>query len=136
MYNRIHNDHDTNVVRVELNSSYRPQHQSIARNTRASSREPTKITSSPSKAINRHDTFTKHDNDSRPLHHSAGIIRSETFIVKHHSRDDLRDQQAFDYSTFTKSKKKFDGDKNDHGDNFYDTYTRRSSSNRSEMRGR
>ena len=38
MYNRIHNDYDTNVVRVELNSSYRPRQHSITRN-RVSSRE-------------------------------------------------------------------------------------------------
>lgn len=133
MYNRIHNDYDTNVVRVELNSSYRPRQHSITHN-RVSSREPTKITSSST--VNRHDTFTKHDND-RPT--STGIIRSETFIVKHHSREDLSDrkhEEVGDYSTYTKSKKKqhngkYDGDKTN---NIYDTYTRRGS--RSEMRGR
>lgn len=133
MYNRIHNNYDTNVVRVELNSSYRPRQHSITRN-RVSSREPTKITSSS--AINRHDTFTKHDAE-RPT--STGIIRSETFIVKHHGREDLSDQrheEAGDYSTYTKSKKKqhngkYDGEKTN---NFFDTYTRRGS--RSEMRGR
>lgn len=137
MYNRIHNDYDTNVVRVELNSSYRPRQHSITPRNRVSSREPTKITSSST--INRHDTFTKHDNNDRPT--STGIIRSETFTVKHHSREDLSDrryeEEAGDYSTYTKSKKKqhngkYDGDKTN---NFYDTYTRRGSS-RSEMRGR
>lgn len=128
MYNRIHNDYDTNVVRVELNSTYRPQQTS---RNRASSREPSsKITSSTS--INRNDTFTKHDQRSN------GIVRSETFIVKNHQNyDDSTDEKPAnggDYSTYTRSKKKHSSDRSkyDHGDKSYDTYVRGS---RSEMRG-
>lgn len=130
MYNRIHNDYDTNVVRVELNSTYHPQKPS---RTRVNSREQSsKITSS---AINRNDTFTKHD--QRPS--SNGIVRSETFIVKtHQNYDDSTDEKPAngggDYSTYTKSKKKHSNDRSkyDHGDKSYDTYIRGS---RSEMRG-
>lgn len=127
MYNRIHNNYDTNVVRVELNSTYHPQKPS---RTRVNSREPTtKITSSS--AINRNDTFTKHD--QRPT--SNGIVRSETFIVKtHQNYDDSTDEKPTngggDYNTYTRSKKKHNG--SDRGDKSYDTYIRGS---RSEMRG-
>lgn len=133
MYNRIHNDYDTNVVRVELNSTYQPQKPS---RTRQNSRDQSsKIPSST--AINRNDTFTKHD--QRPS--SNGIVRSETFIVKtHQNYDDSTDEKPTyvggDYSTYTKSKKKHnssnDRNKYDHGDKSYDTYIRGS---RSEMRG-
>jgi hypothetical protein len=87
-YNRIHNDYDNNVVRVELNSTYRP------RVTRAASREPIRITSS----VARTDTFTKHD---RP----SNIVRSDTFILKHHSNGESSDERP-DYNTYTRSKKK------------------------------
>lgn len=133
MYNRIHNDYDTNVVRVELNSTYHPQKPSrIKLNSRE---QPSKITSSTT--INRNDTFTKHD--QRPT--SNGIVRSETFIVKtHQNYDESTDERPTngggDYSTYTKSKKKHnssDRNKYDHGDKSYDTYIRRGS--RSEKRG-
>lgn len=123
-YNRIHNDYDTNVVRVELNSSYRP-HTTMTATTlinRAASREPLKITSSSTTALNRGDTFTKHDRERKNENGSStGIVRSETFIVKHHdnSSDDQQQQlqrryeQGYDddnekheYGTFTRSKKK------------------------------
>lgn len=112
-YNRIHNDYDNNVVRVELNSAYRP------RSTRDASREPIRITSS----VNRTDTFTKND---RPSH----IIRSDTFILKHHNNnneeDDSSDERN-DYNTYTRSKKKSFSDekKQLHDDKSnYSTYTR------------
>ncbi len=130
MYNRIHNDYDTNVVRVELNSSYRPQQTTRSRtNSRESS---TKITSS--NAINRNDTFTKYDH--RPTF-SNGIVRSDTFIVKTHqnyvdSTDEKRVNEGGDYNTYTKSKKKQNGSKY-HGDKSYDTYVRGS---RNDMRGK
>lgn len=132
MYNRIHNDSDTNVVRVELNSSYRPRY-SISHHRN----EPTsKITSS---SLNRHDTFTKRDD--RP---TTGIIRSETFIVKHHNNNnnndngnyyDSHESLKFDHENGGSGKKKQSHP--DRGDkvNYYDTYTRRRSSNRSEIRG-
>lgn len=107
-YNRIHNDYDNNVVRVELNSTYRP---------RTVSREPIRITSS----VNRTDTFTKND---RP----SNIIRSDTFILKHHENEESSDERP-DYNTYTRSKKKsFSNDKKQlHDDNSksnYSTYTR------------
>lgn len=102
-YNRIHNDYDNNVVRVEL-SSIRP---------RNSSREPMHVTSS----INRNDTFTRHD---RP---SSNIVRSETFILKHH--DESSDERP-DYSTYTRSKKKSHGagEKKTDDKSNYSSYTR------------
>lgn len=104
-YNRIHNDYDNNVVRVELNSSYRPR-------IREASREP-RVASS----VNRTDTFTRHD---RP----SNIIRSDTFILKHH---DVSSDERNDYNTYTRStKKKSSGSsekKYDEKPN-YDTYTR------------
>jgi hypothetical protein len=142
MYNRIHNDIDTNVVRVELNSSYRPRHHSI---THHRSEPTSKITSSN---LNRNDTFTKRND--RP---TTGIIRSETFIVKHHnnnnngnyydSHESLKfDQETGDLDICNNNNNNNNGKKKqshpDRGDkvNYYDTYTRRkSSSNRSEIRG-
>lgn len=100
-YNRIHNDYDNNVVRVELNSSYRP------RVTSSSIREPMRVASS----INRNDTFTKRD---RP----SNIIRSETFILKHHddsSADEMRRDERPDYNTYSKKKSE---KKNDDKSNF------------------
>lgn len=91
MYNRIHNDYDNNVVRVELNSSYRP------RASRESSREPTSRIAS---SINRQETFTKHE---RP----SSVIRSETFILKHNN-DDSSDER---YKTYSRSKKKYHDEK-------------------------
>lgn len=133
MYNRIHNDIDSNVVRVELNSSYRPRH-SITNHHR---NEPTsKITSSN---LNRNDTFTKRND--RP---TTGIIRSETFIVKHHNNNnnngnyyDSHESLKFDQENGggdTCKKKQSHPDRGDKV-NYYDTYTRRKSSNRSEIRG-
>lgn len=138
-YNRIHNDYDTNVVRVELNSSsYRPHSSAVI--SRATSREPLKITSSTT-AVNRSDTFTKHDRQKTPAstyhhHHphnnnnnnnNSGIVRSETFIVKHH--DDSSDEQK------AKQRAGEGGYDNDGGDEYeeyekpqhqpdYGTYTR------------
>lgn len=105
-YNRIHNDYDNNVVRVELNSSYRP------RMTKAVSREPMRVTTS----INRNDTFTRHDKPSN-------IVRSETFILKHH--DESSDERP-DYNTYTRSKKKSHGtaEKRHDDKSNYSTYTR------------
>ena len=106
-YNRIHNDYDNNVVRVELNSSYRP------RVTKVTSREPMRVTTS----INRNDTFTRHDKPSN-------IVRSETFILKHH--DESSDERP-DYNTYTRSKKKSHGtmaEKKHDGKPNYSTYTR------------
>lgn len=100
-YNRIHNDYDNNVVRVELNSSYRP---------RMTSRESIRITS----PVNRNDTFTKHDKPSN-------IIRSDTFILKHH-HDESSDERP-DYNTFTRSSKKDYAKRRDDKSN-YSTYTR------------
>lgn len=111
MYNRIHNDYDNNVVRVELNSSYRP------RASRTSSRETNRLTS----AVNRSDTFTK---DDRP----SNIIRSDTFILKHN--DESSDEHKYDanpnYSTYTRTKKKNNGtiEKNHDDKSSYNTYTR------------
>jgi hypothetical protein len=98
-YNRIHNDYDNNVVRVELSSNYRPRNLS-----KAMSRESVRVTS-PS--VNRNDTFTK---DNRP----SNIVRSDTFILKHH-HDESSDERP-DYNTYTRSKKKNYDD--------YSTYTR------------
>ena len=118
-YNRIHNDYDNNVVRVELNSSYRPRS-----DLKTTSREPMRVASS----VNRNDTFTKRDraaNIDRPAH----IIRSDTFILKHH-HDESSDERP-DYNTYSCSKKKIHGSvekKNDDRSN-YSTYTR------SEKRG-
>lgn len=154
-YNTIHNDYDTNVVRVELNSSppYRPHRKSSTVISRAASREPLQITSS-TKAVNRSDTFTKHEKPQIYQHRSSisnsnnnnnsGIIRSETFVVKYH--DDSSDEQRrgyndggdedghleygkADYSTFTRSKKKSANNHNgtsEKDDNSnYATYTRK-----------
>lgn len=108
-YNRIHNDYD-NVIRVELNS-YRP------RISKERSKEPARIASS----INRHKTFTKHDKPS-------SIIRSETFILKHH--DDSSDDRI-DHSTYSRSKKKSHGDEKRNDDKIhYDSYAR------NEMKGK
>lgn len=85
-YNRIQNDYDNNVVRVELNSTYRP------RMPREKPRESARIASS----INRNETFTKFDAPSK-------VIRSETFILKHH--DDSSDGRI-DHNTFLRSKQK------------------------------
>lgn len=105
-YNRIHNDYDNNVVRVELNSAYRP------RISNAASRESLRVSSS----LNRNETFTKAD---RP----SNIIRSDTFILKHH-QDDSSDERP-DYNTYTRSKKKHHGASEKHDDKSnYATYTR------------
>ncbi|KAG5677499.1 hypothetical protein PVAND_007256 [Polypedilum vanderplanki] len=126
-YNRIHNDYDTNVVRVELNSSsYRPHTTAVI--SRAASREPLKITSSTT--LHRNDTFTKGNNNN------SGIVRSETFIVKHHennSSDEHQHHQRYepDYGTYTRSKKKSSRDSNefkydrDDDKQNYNTYTRK-----------
>lgn len=106
-YNRIHNDYDNNVVRVELNSSYRPR-----TSQRAPSREPMRVVT-PS--VNRNDTFTKHD---RP----SNIIRSDTFILKHH--DESSDERP-DYSTYSRSKKNGHDEKRNGDKSNYSTYTRR-----------
>lgn len=143
-FNRIHNDYDTNVVRVELNSSlpYRPHTHSSTVISRATSREPLKITSS---TVNRSDTFTKPERPTRRSSTSnghTGIIRSETFVVKYHNADDDDDygreeeRQGYedfeyekaDYGTYTRSKKKSSisngtGEKDDNPN--YATYTRK-----------
>lgn len=103
-YNRILNDYDNNVVRVELNSSYRP------RISREKSKEPPRIASS----INRTETFTKHDTPSK-------VIRSDTFILKHH--DDSSDDRP-DYNTYSRSKKKSDVEKKFDDKSHLSTYTR------------
>lgn len=144
-YNRIHNDYDTNVVRVELNSSYRPHtinNNSNTSNRRAASRNPIKITSSSPIIVNRSDTFTKHERPSPNRHTNGGIIRSETFIVKHHNdssdeqyqKNHDEDEEVYrkpDYSTYTRSRKKStndvtsEGNKCDSGAKLkYSTYTR------------
>lgn len=113
-YNRIHNDYDNNVVRVELNSAYRP------RVNRATSREPIRITSS----VSRTDTFTKND---RP----SNIIRSDTFILKHHNNDESSDERP-DYNTYTRSKKKSFSDEKKQ---LYDDKSNYSTYTRSEKKG-
>lgn len=114
-YNRIHNDYDNNVVRVELNSSYRP------RATKTASREPMRVASS----INRNDTFTSHE---RP----SNIIRSETFILKHH--DESSDERP-DYNTYTRSKKKSNGsgEKRRDDKSNYSTYSSEKKGNEFEV---
>jgi hypothetical protein len=131
-YNTIHNDYDTNVVRVELNSSppYRPHRKSSTVINRAASREPLQITSSTT-AINRSDTFTKHEkpqiyqrrssNSNYNNNNSSGIIRSETFVVKYH--DDSSDEIGVKHQRGYND----DGDENGHleyGNTDYGTYTR------------
>lgn len=118
-YNRIHNDYDNNVVRVELNSSYRPR---IVTAPTSSQRDSSRV------SIDRNETFTKRD---RP----SNIVRSETFILKHHqddsSPDEMRRDERPDYNTFSRSKKKSHsngGGGSDDKSNF-STYTR------SEKRG-
>lgn len=108
-YNRIHNDYDNNVVRVELNSTYRP------RVTKTTSREPMRVASS----INRNDTFTRHE---RP----SNIVRSETFILKHHHDVDQSSDERADYNTYTRSKKKSHGTEQKKRDDKtnYSTYSR------------
>lgn len=106
MYNRIYNDQHNNVVRVELNSSYRP------RGLRELSKEPAKTATS----ISRHETFTKND---RP----HAVVRSETFILKYN--DDSSDERV-DYDTYLRSTKKShrDDDRKVDDKSHYATYTR------------
>lgn len=122
-YNRIHNDYDNNVVRVELKSAYRP------RLARATSREPIRITSS----VSRTDTFTKSE---RP----SNIIRSDTFILKHHNNndnnnnDESSDERA-DYNTYTRSKKKSFSDVKKQQQQLYDDKSNYSTYTRPEKKG-
>lgn len=141
-YNRIHNDFDTNVVRVELNSSppYRPRTNSTTViSSRAVSREPQKITSSTTAAVNRSDTFTKHEKPPNYQHRSGlnghlGIVRSETFVVKYH--DDYSDEHQENghkeqgYDDGGGDNGDFDFEKADYG-----TYTRSSSKKKSLNNG-
>lgn len=99
-YSRIRNDYDNNVVRVELNSTYRPRASS-----RATSREPLK-------PVSRHDTFIKGE---RP----SNIVRSDTFILKHHN-DESSDERVDCNDTFLRDKKKQQHDDKSN----YSTYTR------------
>lgn len=149
-YNRIHNNYDTNVVRVELNSSpsYRPHTNPSTVISRAASREPLKIASSKT-ALNRHDTFTKHEKppnyqQKHGNNNHSGIIRSETFVVKYHDdSSDEHQQQTIkhdtgdidgdveyekgDYNTYTRSKKKsaVNGTSEKDDNPNYATYTRK-----------
>lgn len=128
-YNRIHNDYDTNVVRVELNSSppYRPHTNSSTVISRAASREPLKITSSTT-SINRSDTFTKHERPPPNYHRrgsnsnnnisNSGIIRSETFVVKYHDHEESSDENH------QSNKKVYIDDGDEYGKPDYGTYTR------------
>lgn len=104
-YNRIHNDYDNNVVRVELNS-YRP---------RAVKDPPMRVASS----VSRNETFTKCE---RP----SNIVRSETFILKHHHDESSDERPAHDYNTYTRSRKKsYEAVEKLHDDKSnYSTYTR------------
>lgn len=121
-YNRIHNDVD-NVVRVELNSSssYRPHSSARTATLLRQQQQPKKATSS----LARTGTFTKHEKE-KP---SRSIVRSETFILKHHEESpEAKNDDKSDFSTFTRTnkkdnvgttEKKYVGDKSD-----YNTYTR------------
>lgn len=91
--NNISSSYDTNGnVRVELSPTPRQRNS-------FTSREPLKLTSS---TINRSHTFSKAE---KPSH----MIRSDTFILKHHS-DDYSDEHTMptiiDYGTYTRSRSK------------------------------
>lgn len=128
-YNRIHNNYDTNVVRVELNSSssYRPHTTSVIRTT---SREPLKSTA----IVNRSDTFTKNErpslsrnsNNNNSNNNNSGIIRSETFIVKQHQSEDNSSDERNKYQQKHQRKVSYS---DEHEKVNYGTYTRSSKKN-------
>lgn len=144
-YNRIHNDYDTNVVRVELNSSssqpsYRPHTTSVIRTTRTTSREPLKSTA----IVNRSETFTKNErpslsrnsngnndnsnSNSNNNNSNSGIIRSETFIVKQH-HSGIEDNSSDERNKYQQKHQRKVSYSDEHEKVNYGTYTRSSKKN-------